>query len=170
MPCAENPVKSVKRSKMKRKILMAFKRSWRKCKCGCFLILIHLMQGQWKLFRGQWKLGDFFSFWWVATLICHPTVNHLSPDCSSFVGQVLVVCRLTVNWQSTERFIKELFFSFAKYLPKASDVYISRFSLMYMFVIGILILQNFTYNIHYKVLPLYYCHWYTVQACNALLT
>ena len=26
------------------------------------------MQGQWKLFRAQWKVWEFFSFWWVATL------------------------------------------------------------------------------------------------------
>ena len=54
-----------KRLKMKRKISMACKKS----SIDCF----SLIQGQWKLFKSQWKVswkwGSFFTFWWVAALL-----------------------------------------------------------------------------------------------------
>ena len=54
-----------KRLKTKRKISMACKKST----IDCF----SLIQGQWKLFKSQWKVswkwGSFFTFWWVAALL-----------------------------------------------------------------------------------------------------
>ena len=54
-----------KRLKTKRKISMACKKS----SIDCF----SLIQGQWKLFKSQWKVswkwGSFFTFWWVAALL-----------------------------------------------------------------------------------------------------
>ena len=54
-----------KRLKTKRKISMACKKS----NIDCF----SLIQGQWKLFKSQWKVswkwGSFFTFWWVAALL-----------------------------------------------------------------------------------------------------
>ena len=51
--------------KMKRKLLMAPKKAKVNGNMDCF----SLIKDQWKLFKGQWKVREFLTFWWVATLV-----------------------------------------------------------------------------------------------------
>ena len=68
--CTQNPV-NWKGWEMKTGLLMVCKKTRSKCKRGLFVNINQLMQGQWKLFSGQWKVrdisGNCFTFWWVAT-------------------------------------------------------------------------------------------------------
>ena len=56
---------SRKSLKMKRKLLMAPKKAKVNGNMDCF----SLIKDQWKRFKGQWKVGEFLTFWWVATLV-----------------------------------------------------------------------------------------------------
>ena len=61
------PLSLGKRLKTRRKVSMAFGKSESECKHRLF----SLIKGQSKLFKGQWKVREFLTFWWVATLNKH---------------------------------------------------------------------------------------------------
>ena len=78
--------KSGKRLKMKRKISMVCKKAKANVNIDCF----SLIKGQWKPFKGQWKVREFLTFWWGATLSVITLAN--------IDVLVLAVYKMFVTW------------------------------------------------------------------------